>query len=117
MSKKNLKPIVVGKSTVDFNQHYPNNGWVEHDLNEIWDSVRRAVENASSEALQRDRDFSKDKIISIGITNQRETLCVFDKNTLEPACRAIVWQCRRSTDICDDLKEKGHEALFKKKRD
>jgi glycerol kinase len=78
----------------EFQQHYPQPGFVEHDLNQIWDATLKAV----SEVI----DFAKD-ITAIGITNQRETVGIWDRNTLEPLAPAIVWQDRRTTKILQDL--------------
>ncbi len=104
---------VVGKATVDFPQIYPQAGWVEHDLEQIWFSVERSVIQAFEESTPK--GFSFDGLQSIGITNQRETLCVFEKGSGKPIRNAIVWQCRRSTNICKELKAKGLEKKFKEK--
>jgi glycerol kinase len=104
---------ITGRKTTDFEQHYPKTGWVEHDLEDIWSSVESSAIGAMKQAA--DSGFSKDKIIAIGITNQRETLCVFDRKTSKPVRKAIVWQCKRSADICTRLKKDGVEELFKKK--
>jgi glycerol kinase len=106
-------PVVCGRDTVDFAQHYPKPGWVEHDLNEIWSSVRQSCTNAMERAKQSTRDFDKSRIAAIGITNQRETLCIFDRKTSLPLTKAIVWQCRRSTEICTRLKASGFEKIVK----
>jgi glycerol kinase len=111
--KKNLQ--VIGRKTIDFPQHYPHPGWVEHDLNEIWDSVRRAITSAIEIAQKTKPSFSKSAIGAIGITNQRETLCVFERKSGKPLARAIVWQCQRSAEICVDLQKKGYEGLFNRK--
>lgn len=108
-------PQVLCKQTVDFEQHYPKAGWVEHDLDQIWASVRSATQNTLSQAEQTENGFRVSDIEAIGITNQRETLCLFDRKTSAPARKAIVWQCRRSSEICKSLKEKGHELEFKQK--
>ncbi len=105
-------PTVAAKATVDFPQHFPQPGWVEHDLNEIWSSIGKAVDKASAQPGGKD---ALQRIAGIGISNQRETICIFDKKTSEPLCKAIVWQCRRSTDICKDLKSRGHEAIIRQK--
>lgn len=109
---KPKEPRVAAKATVDFPQHFPAPGWVEHDLGEIWTSVQRAIEKAAG---QLGGKAALDRIAGIGISNQRETICVFDRKTSEPICKAIVWQCRRSTDICKDLKSKGYETMIREK--
>ncbi len=106
------RPKVAAKATFDFPQHFPAAGWVEHDLNEIWASVGKAVEKAASQLGGND---ALKRVAAIGISNQRETICVFDRKSSSPICKAIVWQCRRSTDICRDLKAKGHEPMIREK--
>ncbi|ERJ80160.1 glycerol kinase [Peptostreptococcaceae bacterium oral taxon 113 str. W5053] len=93
---------IVGVSQKEFRQFFPKNGWVEHDAMEIWGSqsgVAREVLEMSS--------IGVDEIAAIGITNQRETTVVWDKNTGRPVYNAIVWQCRRTAKLCDDLKAAG----------
>ena len=101
---------IIGKETIDFPQHFPQPGWVEHDPEEIWASVRDAV-TAVLEATAID---STD-IAAIGITNQRETSLLWEKSTGQPAANAIVWQCRRTSDFCQELKSQGLEALFRQR--
>ena len=91
----------------EFPQYFPKPGWVEHDPEEIW----RSVENSIQKAV---RKVPKDAIAAIGITNQRETTVVWDRNTGKPIYNAIVWQCRRTAGRCDQLKKK-EAALFRKK--
>jgi glycerol kinase len=95
----------VGRATVDFPQHFPKPGWVEHDPKEIWASVEAAVRGAFASAK-----IDGSAIAAIGITNQRETTLVWDRATHEPIANAIVWQCRRTADTCDALRSAGHEA-------
>ena len=109
---KPASPKVAAKATVDYAQHFPSPGWVEHDLNEIWQSVCTAIVKAA-ESLGGSKALAR--IAGIGISNQRETICVFDRKTSAPLCKAIVWQCRRSTSICEDLKKAGHEGLIRNK--
>ena len=94
----------------EFTQHFPQPGWVEHDADEIWDTqlevARQAMKNADAQASD---------IAAIGITNQRETTIVWDRNTGEPVAPAIVWQCRRTAEFVDGLKAKGLETRFKEK--
>jgi glycerol kinase len=91
---------------VEFPNHYPKPGWVEHDVTEIWDSVRQAIQGARAAAPNT-------TIRAIGITNQRETSLFWDKNTGAPIHRALVWQDRRTADICARLKSEGHEPAVR----
>lgn len=86
-------------------QYYPKAGWVEHDAEEIFDNVLKATAE-----LLKDEDMSGNTY-SLAITNQRETVVVWDKNTGKPVCNAVVWQCMRGADICNELKEKGYGKL------
>ena len=94
----------------EFTQYFPQPGWVEHDANEIWSTqievAQRAMANIGATAAD---------IAAIGITNQRETTIVWDRKTGEPVCHAIVWQCRRTSAYCDELKEKGLVKQFRGK--
>ena len=83
-------------------QYFPKPGWVEHDANEIWSSQLGVAVEAMAKL-----GIGADDIAAIGITNQRETTVVWDKNTGEPVYHAIVWQCRRTSEYCDTLKDKG----------
>lgn len=94
----------------EFTQYFPKPGWVEHDANEIW-STQLGV---AVEAMQKIGASAED-IAAIGITNQRETTIVWDKNTGEPVYNAIVWQCRRTSEYCDSLKERGFTEIFRQK--
>ena len=94
----------------EFEQHYPKPGWVEHDADEIWASMLGVAVEAMNMIGAEARD-----IAAIGITNQRETAIVWDKNTGDPIYHAIVWQCRRTSDIADGLKKKGLEEVYRKK--
>ena len=94
----------------EFRQIYPEAGWVEHNPKEIWSSQSSVAVEAITEA-----GLSARNIAAIGITNQRETTIVWDKETGEPVYNAIVWQDRRTAPITDKLKEEGLELLFKKK--
>lgn len=95
----------VASDQVEFTQHFPSSGLVEHDTNEIWQSVVATCRNAIDKA-----GIAPTKIAGIGITNQRETVVIWDKNTGEPIHNAIVWQDRRTSKFCADLKEQGAEA-------
>ncbi|MFO0669843.1 MAG: glycerol kinase GlpK [Polyangiaceae bacterium] len=92
----------LGKATREFPQHFPKPGWVEHDPSEIWASVEASVGAALAAAKITGAD-----IAAIGITNQRETTVVWDRKTGAPIHKAIVWQCRRTADVCDRLKAEG----------
>ena len=93
----------------EFNQIYPKPGWVEHDPMEIWSSQISVATEAMAKI-----NINADEISSIGITNQRETTVVWNKNTGQPVYNAIVWQCRRTADMIDELKEKGMEPYIRK---
>ena len=101
---------VCSMAQKEFTQYFPQPGWVEHDANEIWSTqlevARQAMENIGATAAN---------IAAIGITNQRETTIVWDKKTGQPICRAIVWQCRRTSKYCDELKAEGLTESFRKK--
>lgn len=92
----------------EITQHYPKPGWVEHDAAEIWQTQRDVAIEALAKAKLKASDLA-----GVGIVNQRETLVVWDRQTGEPACRAIVWQDRRTADLCDDLRD--NEPLFETK--
>ena len=94
----------------EFKQYFPKPGWVEHDGNEIWAS-QLAV---AVEAMQK-INVSAEEISAIGITNQRETTLVWDRMTGEPVYHAIVWQCRRTAEYCDELKKRGLTEQFRQK--
>ena len=101
---------IVGVSQKEFTQYFPNPGWVEHDADEIWSSMSTVMK----EALEQSGLAASD-IAAIGITNQRETAVVWDKNTGRPVYNAIVWQSRQTAPICEDLKKKGLVDEFKQK--
>ncbi len=94
----------------EFRQIYPKPGWVEHDPKEIWSSMLGVAVEAMGKIGAEASD-----IASIGITNQRETTIIWDKNTGEPVYNAIVWQCRRTSDLADELKSRGLTDIVKKK--
>lgn len=106
----NEKGLIESVAQKEFTQIYPNAGWVEHDPMEIW-STQVGV---ASEAMAKIGITAAD-IASIGITNQRETTVVWDKNTGKPVYNAIVWQCRRTSDMCTKLKEQGLADKFREK--
>jgi len=102
--------IIIGVKQIPFRQIFPKPGWVEHDAEEIWqtqlDAARGAIDAAQIEPRQ---------IAAIGITNQRETVVVWERATGKPVYNAIVWQCRRSSGICDELRARGAETLIREK--
>ncbi|MFW6378304.1 MAG: glycerol kinase GlpK [Bacillota bacterium] len=106
----NKDGIIVGKSQQEFEQIYPKSGWVEHDPSDIWISTLGVMAGAIKKAK-----IKPAQIAGIGITNQRETTVIWDKETSDPIHNAIVWQCRRTNDICQNLREEGYEDLFNKK--
>lgn len=93
---------IISTAYQEFTQFYPKPGWVEHDADEIWRSVKSVIENAC-----RKSKISYMQIEAIGITNQRETCVIWDRETGDPIHHAIVWQCRRTAPLCDQLKQKG----------
>jgi glycerol kinase len=100
------RSAVLGRAYSEFTQHYPRPGWVEHDATEIWDVTQRVARQAVEAA--RDRHPRLD-LAGVGITNQRETVVVWDRETGEPVHRAIVWQDRRTAERCRELKDEGRE--------
>ncbi len=106
----NEKGEMCSAAQREFTQYFPKPGWVEHDADEIWSSQL----GVAVEAMSRIGAEAED-IAAIGITNQRETAIVWDKNTGVPVYHAIVWQCRRTSEYCDSLKEKGLEESFRQK--
>ncbi len=97
---------VLARAYSEFTQYFPQPGWVEHDADEIWTVTRRVAREALEAASEAD-------VRSIGITNQRETVVLWDRETLEPLHRAIVWQDRRTTPFCRALQDAGHEPEFR----
>ena len=101
---------IVSVAQREFTQYFPQPGWVEHDANEIWATLL----GVAVEAMQMAGAAAAD-IAAIGITNQRETTIVWDKATGEPVHHAIVWQCRRTSEYCDELRPRGLTARFREK--
>ncbi|HIA36466.1 MAG TPA: glycerol kinase GlpK, partial [Flavobacteriales bacterium] len=104
----NSEGKISGISQKEFTQHFPKPGWVEHDPMEIWESQWEVFES-----VIRENSIDPKEIAAIGITNQRETTVVWDKNTGEPIYNAIVWQDRRTASICERLKKEGREEYIK----
>jgi glycerol kinase len=100
---------VLARANREFPQHFPKPGWVEHDVDDIW----RSVVDAILEALGRANVEAK-RIAAIGITNQRETSVIWRRSDGRPIHRALVWQDRRTADVCKQLREQGHEAAIKR---
>ena len=101
---------IVTVAQREFNQYFPKPGWVEHNANEIWGSVLAVMAEAFGSA-----DIDPNEIAGIGITNQRETAVVWEKETGRPVYNAIVWQSRQTADICEELKAAGHSDMVRDK--
>ncbi|MCR4950809.1 MAG: glycerol kinase GlpK [Solobacterium sp.] len=101
---------MIASSQKEFTQFFPHPGWVEHDANEIWLSVLSCMASCVQNA-----GINPAQVAGIGITNQRETTVVWNRETNLPIYHAVVWQSRQTADICDDLKAKGYEDLFQSK--
>ncbi len=99
--------VVAGKAYSEFTQYFPKPGWVEHDAEEIWRVTARVAREALAAAGT--------EVAAVGVTNQRETVVVWDRETLEPLHRAIVWQDRRTAGLCRRLKEGGHEDMVRRR--
>ncbi|MCQ2554554.1 MAG: glycerol kinase GlpK [Clostridia bacterium] len=104
------KGTIIATAQEEFTQYYPKPGWVEHDPMEIWETQKRVAVDALKKA-----DLSYSDIDSIGITNQRETTIVWDRETGKPVYNAIVWQCRRTAEYCDLLTDAGYSELVRQK--
>ncbi|MBI5274024.1 MAG: glycerol kinase, partial [Chlamydiales bacterium] len=102
--------VIVASVQKEFRQIFPEPGWVEHDPNDIWASQASVITGVLAHAGAVAQDLA-----AIGITNQRETTVVWDKKTGTPICNAIVWQDRRTTEFCQELKNRGLEPVFRKK--
>ncbi|MDX1286068.1 MAG: glycerol kinase GlpK, partial [Draconibacterium sp.] len=98
---------IINVAQQEFEQIYPQAGWVEHNPKTIWETQLKVAKE-----VVQSQNISAEQIAGIGITNQRETTVVWNRETGEPIYNAIVWQDRRTASICDELKEKGHEKLF-----
>ena len=104
------KGQIVHVAQKEFQQHFPKAGWVEHDATEIWGSILAVIATVLTES-----GHEANEVHAIGITNQRETTVVWDKNTGQPVYNAIVWQSRQTQEIVNDLKERGLEKTFQQK--
>ncbi len=103
-----IRGRIAGSAYQEFRQHYPRPGWVEHDALEIFRSTLKVISQALTRAWA-----SSSQIVAIGITNQRETTVLWDKKTGRPVSRAIVWQDRRTAELCEKLKSRGFESFFR----
>ena len=101
---------IVASSQKEIEQFYPSSGWVEHDLEEIYSTVIDTVRDAVKKAKIDSQD-----ILSVGITNQRETTALWNAESAQPLSRAIVWQDRRTSEFCDELKKNGKEGIYQEK--
>lgn len=106
----NKQGEIISSAQKEFTQYFPQAGWVEHDPKEIWSTMIGVMMEAMAKIGAESEDIS-----SIGITNQRETTVVWDKNTSEPVYNAIVWQCRRTAEMVDKLVEDGHRKMIQDK--
>ena len=102
------QPIQIAQQ--EFEQIYPQPGWVEHRPDDIWLSQLQAARRVINEA-----NIKPDQIAAIGITNQRETTLIWDRETGEPIHNAIVWQCRRTAEMCDQMRREGLASLFQER--
>ncbi len=106
----NKNAEIISASMKEFKQYFPKPGWVEHNAEEIWETQFHVCKEAIEKA-----NLNAENIAAIGITNQRETIVLWDRKTGKPVYNAIVWQCRRSSEICKDLIASRYEELFKNK--
>ena len=104
---KEMNKVITAQQ--EFNQIYPHPGWVEHDPMEIY-----ATQYASMIECVAKSGIDPEEIAGIGITNQRETTIVWEKTTGKPVYNAIVWQCRRTSEICEELEKQGHGEYIRK---
>lgn len=101
---------IVGKAQREFHQYFPKSGWVEHDANEIWNAVQSVISEALINA-----DVQPYKVRGIGVTNQRETTVIWDKNTGQPIYHAIVWQSKQTAALADQLTADGYDDMIHEK--
>ncbi|MFF2447813.1 glycerol kinase GlpK [Neobacillus sp. NPDC058068] len=106
----NKKGEIVHVAQQEFKQYFPKPGWVEHNANEIWGSILAVIASCLAEV-----NVKPEQVAGIGITNQRETAVVWDKESGQPVYHAIVWQSRQTAEICEELKAQGHDQLFRDK--
>ena len=101
---------LLARSYSEFEQYFPQPGWVEHDADEIWSVTRRVALEALEAA-----GVGSGELKAVGISNQRETVCVWDPTTGEPLYRALVWQDRRTAERCDELRAEGVEPMVRER--
>jgi glycerol kinase len=101
------KGDIIAIDQIEFNQIFPQKGWVEHNPKEIWETQLRTIKRVVQKA-----NINPNQIVSIGITNQRETTVMWNKETGKPVYNAIVWQCRRTTPLCNEIKAKGDDKII-----
>ena len=106
----NTKGKSLFKSQLEFKQHFPKNGWVEHNPEEIWNKTRKVL----VDVIKKSKKLNGD-ILTIGIRNQRETTILWDKNSGKPVYNAIVWQDRRTEDFCKKFRTNKREHLINRK--
>jgi glycerol kinase len=99
---------VLARSSVPLKIDFPKSGWVEQSANEVWDAARQALEGCLAQSGEHE-------VVALGISNQRETLVAWNRSTGEPVAPCIVWQCRRSAEICQSLRQKGFEETIRSK--
>ncbi|PCK09036.1 MAG: glycerol kinase [Alteromonadaceae bacterium] len=99
---------IISSAQQEYPQHYPNDGWVEHDPEDIWSSTLATLQKAERQALEQNVN-----ILALGVTNQRETTVIWDRATGKPIYKAIVWQDRRTVSLCEKLKVQGHSQLVR----
>lgn len=107
----NNKGETVGVSQYEFTQHFPKEGWVEHDPIEIWETQLKAIREVMEKT-----NISASQIHAMGITNQRETTVIWDRKTGKPVYNAIVWQDRRTATICEEIEKRGKQNSFTTKQ-
>src|ERR1700735_548115 len=100
----------IGRAHRELTQHFPRPGWVEHDLHEIWSVTQVVIGEVLADAGVRPGDLT-----TVGIANQRETVCVWDPSTGEPLHNALVWQDRRTAAHCEELRAAGQESLIRER--
>ena len=106
----NLTGQIIYSSQTEFNQYFPKDGWVEHNPDEIWKTTLKSLKDVINKSKKL-----RGKILTIGITNQRETTILWNKKSGKPVYNAIVWQDRRTRNYCEKLKMKKYEKEFRKK--
>ncbi len=101
---------IQGRAYSEFTQYYPKPGWVEHDANEVWQVTHQVIQDALGDA-----GITANEVCAIGITNQRESIVLWDRKTGAPVGRSIVWQDRRTSALCDELRQEGLEPVWQEK--